>query len=221
MRHQRNLRANLAVLSVLHLLGFIASAQQGPRRLITKCWQDIGRLDLREDSSQIEAAGPDGLSVRLDYKQGKFSVRREARTVFSLSVDDLSTNAEVLWAPDGKAFVLDYSDGGAIGRFHVRVFMIDGDTVTDVSHAVDPAVTAFKVRHFCKTRGNNVTALKWLHESKDLVLMTEVYPTGDCGPDLGHAEGYIVAVPDGEIERHLSLNELKNIPRICLQNEEQ
>ena len=48
--------------------------------------------------------------------------------------------------------------------------------------------------------------------------MTEVYATGDCGSNLGHGEGYIVAVPDGKIERHLSLNELKNLPGICLQN---
>lgn len=221
MRQQRKLRAILAALAVAHVLGFGAAAQQGPRRVITKCWQDVGRLDLREDSRQSEATGPDGLSVRLDYKLGRFSVQREARTIFSFSVDDLSTNAEVLWAPDEKAFALNYSDGGAIGRFHVRVFMVNGDKVTDVSRTIEPAVSAFKARHFCKSRGNNVAALKWLHDSKDLVLMTDVYATGDCGPDLGHAEGYVVAVPDGKIARHLTLNQLKALPGICLQNEEQ
>src|SRR5262249_31374060 len=130
-------------------------------------------------------------------------------------------NAEVLWSPDGRAFALNYSSGGAIGLYHVRLFLMNGDKVTDVSGAIQPAVNAFKARHYCKSRGNNVMALKWLPDSSGLVLMTDVYATGDCGPDVGHAEGYVVTVPDGSIKRHLTLNQLKNLPGICLQNEEQ
>lgn len=160
------------------------------------------------------------MSISLDSKQGRFSVRRRARTVFTFQVDDLSSNAEILRSPDGKAFALSYSDGGAIGRFHVRLFLINGDKVTDTSHAIQPAVDDFNSRHFCESRGNSVTALKWLDKSSDIVLLTEVYPTGDCGPDLGHAEGYIVSLPGGKIKRHMTLNQLKALPGLCLQNEE-
>ena len=166
------------------------------------------------------ALGKDGISLRLDPKDAKFSVLHGARTIFTFAVDDLSSNAEVLWSPDGKAFALNYSDSGAIGGFHVRLFMVNGEKITDVSHAIQPAVNAFKARHYCKSRGNNVVALKWLPNGNDLVLMTEVYPAGDCGPDLGYAEGYVVALPDGKIERHLTLSQLKDLPGICLQNEE-
>jgi hypothetical protein len=158
--------------------------------------------------------------LRLDPKQAKVSVRREARTIFTFAVADLSSNAEVVWSPAGRVFAFNYSDGGAIGGFHVRVFLVNGDTVKDASAAIEPAVNAFKSRHFCKTRGNNVTALKWLDDPR-LMLMTEVYPTGDCGRDLGHAEAYLVAIPSGRIERHLSLEELKRYPGICLENEDQ
>jgi hypothetical protein len=68
--------------------------------------------------------------------------------------------------------------------------------------------------------GNNVTALKWLPDSKHLILMTDVYPTSDCGPDLGHTEGYVVAFPEGKIVRHLTLNQLKSFPGICLENDD-
>jgi hypothetical protein len=197
-----------------------ASAQQTTRRLITRCWQDIERLDMGGGYEPDVALGTDGISLHLDPKQAKFSVRRGARTIFTFAVDNLSSNAEVLWSPDGKAFALNYSDGGAIGGFHVRLFLVNGDKVTDVSRAIQPAVNAFKARHYCKSRGNNVMAVKWLPNASDLLLMTEVYSTGDCGPDLGYAEGYIVAVPDGKIERHLTLNQLKNLPGICLENEE-
>lgn len=196
-----------------------ASAQQTPRRLITMCWQDIERLDTGGGYEPDVALGKDGISLRLDPKQAKVSVRRGTRTIFTFAVDDLSSNAEVVWSPDGRAFAFNYSDGGAIGGFHVRVFLVNGDTVKDASAAIEPAVNGFKSRHSCKTRGNNVTALKWLDDSR-LMLMTEVYPTGDCGQDLGHAEAYIVAVPSGKIEQHLTLEQLKRFPGICLQNQE-
>ena len=57
-------------------------------------------------------------------------------------------------------------------------------------------------------------------DSTKLVLMTDVYPTGDCGLDLGHTEGYVVAVPDGKIKRHLTLNQLKNFPGILQENDD-
>ena len=73
--------------------------------------------------------------------------------------------------------------------------------------------------HYCKTRGNNVTALRFIGDARHLLLMTDVYPTGDCGADLGHTEGYVIGVPDGKIQRHLSLQELKRFPGICLEND--
>jgi hypothetical protein len=161
----------------------------------------------------------DGIAVRLDPAQGRFSVRRGTQTLFTFVVEDLSSNALILWSPDRRAFALTYSDGGATGGFHVRLFLMRGDTVTEASRAIQPAVDSFKARHYCKTRGNNVSAIKWVHDSKHLMLMTEVYPTGDCGPDQA-TEGYLVAVPSGKIEGHLTLDQLKNFPGICLENDE-
>ena len=220
-RATTRLRAVCSVFLVGVLFTPSSSAQQTIRRVVTKCWQDIERLDTGGGYEPDVALGKDGISLRLDPKLAKVSVQRGARTIFTFAVDDLSSNAEVLWSSNGRAFALNYSDGGAIGGFHVRLFLINGDRMIDASGAIQSPVNDFKSRHFCKSRGNNVMALKWLPDSSDLVLMTEVYPTGDCGSDLGYAEGYIVTVPDGKIKRHLMLNQLKNLPGICLQNEEQ
>jgi hypothetical protein len=43
-------------------------------------------------------------------------------------------------------------------------------------------------------------------------------PTSDCGPDLGHQEGYQVSIPDGKIERHVTIGQLEDFPGICLEN---
>jgi hypothetical protein len=148
-------------------------------------------------------------------------VLRGSKALLTLHIQDYSCDAAVLWAPDAKAFALNYSDGGAVGGFHVMVFAIQGDKITDISKAIKPAVDHFKVRHFCKTRGNNVRAFKWIRDSSRLILMADVYPTGDCGPDLGHTEGYVISIPDGKIVKHLTLNQLKSFPGICLQNDEE
>lgn len=64
-------------------------------------------------------------------------------------------------------------------------------------------------------------ALRWAGDSRRLLLMTDVYPTGDCGRDAGHTEGYLVAVPEGRVERRLTLRELKRFPGICLENDDE
>lgn len=220
MRHRWQVLKPLAPLAVAAMLVATAVAQQGPRRLVTYCYQDSSQFWLGEGALQASVPGGDGISVRLDPAQGRFSVNRGTRPVFTFVVGDLSSNALILWSPDRDAFALTYSDGGAVGNFHVRVFLMHGDTVTEASRVIQTAVDSFKARHYCKSRGNNVSAISWVHDSRHLMLMTEVYPTGDCGSDLGHAEGYLVSVPDGKIERHLTLHQLRDFPGICLENED-
>jgi hypothetical protein len=91
--------------------------------------------------------------------------------------------------------------------------------VKDVSNSIDGVVSEFKTRHYCKTRGNNVSALKWVRGN--LLILTEVYPTGDCGLELGHLEGYLVSVPEGKILEHMTLNQLKHYPGVCVQKDDE
>jgi hypothetical protein len=96
--------------------------------------------------------------------------------------------------------------------------MIDGNDVKNVSKSIDAAVADFKARHYCGAQGNTAAALKWIHG--DLLLLTQVYPTGDCAPDAGHMEGYLVSVPEGKIVKHMTRSQLKRYPGVCLANDE-
>lgn len=184
---------------------------EGPRTRIAR----VGDIDL--EAAFIPPNG-DGAT---------FWFVRQGKTIFSFAAKDVVASGVWIAVDDVNPtlgygydyFALTYSDGGAIGGFHVRVFHVDGDIVTDVSKSIDKAVADFKGRHYCKERGNNVTALKWI--KGDLLLMAEVYPTGDCGPDLGHIEAYRVGVPDGKIREHLTLNQLRRYPGICLENDDE
>lgn len=208
------------------------SAKSSPQSLITRCVDDGIDILLpdypahekiaRVADVDIEAAGP------TEKEGATFWFVRGKKEVFRFTAKDLSSSSVWIAVDHDRAFdgthdqahiALTYSDGGAIGGFHVRVFLIDGNGVRDVSKSIDGAVADFKARHYCKTRGNNVSALKWIRGS--LLVLTEVYPTSDCGPDLGHLEGYLVSVPQGKILEHLTLNQLKHYPGVCLQNDDE
>jgi hypothetical protein len=199
--------------------------------LIAECADDGLNAFIPDDRPRTTIAQFGDLSIEAAFgpKDGDgatFWFVRANKIIFSFTAKDLV--AAALWiAVDHPRnptrgpgrIALTYSDGGAIGNFHVRVFRVDGGMVTDVSNVIESAVSDFKARHYCKERGNNVTALKWIRG--DLLLMTEVYPTGDCGDDLGHIEAYRVTVPDGKIQEHLTLKQLKQYPGVCLENDDE
>jgi hypothetical protein len=199
---------------------FVTGAPDSKTEMIAYCANDSADVDLPEDAHAVTIPGPRELTLRANA-DARFDVGRNGRSLYQFRVKDFyNPHGKILWSHDGTAFAIDYSDGGAIGVFHVRVFLVRGDTIVDATDAIRPAVDAFKSRHFCKSRGNNVTALKWVTDSRDLLLMTDVYPTSDCGAELGHTEGYVVSVPAGTIESHLTLDQLKRYPGICLEHDD-
>jgi hypothetical protein len=138
---------------------------------------------------------------------GTFVLQQNGATLLKVQLPDLSASVSVVWSRTNDAFAITWSNGGSIGVFNVEVFQFLNGTAHEVP-AIDKAVAEFKSRHYCQERGNNVQAYRWL-SSEDLLIVTSVYPTGDCGPDLGHTEAYVVHTQDGSIVRHLTLKELK------------
>jgi hypothetical protein len=95
-------------------------------------------------------------------------------------LEDLDAGVSVVWSDDQKNVAITWSDGGAIGAFHVQAFHLDGDNVSELpmtNRAFDP----FKARHRCEARGDNIQAHSWLRQSRDLLPVLSAYPTGDCG----------------------------------------
>jgi hypothetical protein len=63
-----------------------------------------------------------GIDLLFDSAQARFSLIRGTTTVFRFQLDDYSSNTEALWSPDGQAFAINYSDGGAVGGFTCGYF---------------------------------------------------------------------------------------------------
>ena len=107
-----------------------------------------------------------------------------------------------------------WSDGGAIGNYHVCAFILDHGQAVE-SPAPQTVATAFAQHHYCKTRGNNLYAIRWLNGSEQLLLAPEVYPTGDCGRDLGFSAGYLANAADGKIVRKYTSKQLPAAAHGC------
>lgn len=142
-----------------------------------------------------------------------FRFIRNGRNIYSFRVREHAGQNWIAVDHEHHRIAWTYSDAGALGIYHVRIFQIDGDSVKDLSAATKRAMANFKTRHYCEERGNNVKALKWI--DGDLLLTTDVYDTGDCGKEMGHMEGYRISVPDGGIKEHLSLAEMSHYPGVC------
>ena len=200
-----------------------ARALPKPFVSLSYCATD-GVFSLLPNHGRVTIARAGEVELQAEFGPGDddgatFRFVQRGKVVFSFVTKDLS--APGVWTaidPAHDQLAITYSDRGAIGGFHVRVFQIGDGGIKDVSKAIQPAVTDFKSRHYCKERGNNVQALRWV--SGDLLLLTEVYPTSDCSPDLGHFEGYRVTVPEGRIEEHLTSEQLRRYPGVCMENDQ-
>lgn len=142
-----------------------------------------------------------------DDSGGNFVLRRAGKELLRTRLKDLSASTSVVWSEDKKNFAITWSDGGAIGNFHVRVFHVEGDLVTELP-AVMQAFGVFKTRHWCKERGDNVQAYRWMPDSQSLVLVLSVYNTSDCGKEMGHTEAYVVDAATGNVKQHWGIKRL-------------
>jgi hypothetical protein len=176
---------------------------------------------LQDLEKQPRVASPDGrygivLAVASeDDDHGQIRVYENSRLLATYALNNLSAGVFVKWSDDSRAVYVDWSDGGMIGGYNLRAFRIDDAAVHELPVST-PAETEFERKYPCKTRGHNMYAVRWLNGSQEMLLALEVYPTGDCGKNLGLFRGYRVRSIDGAILERYSEKRLKLLtPPTC------
>jgi hypothetical protein len=103
-------------------------------------------------------------------------------------------SSELGWAPDSKAFFVTYSDGGAVGTYHVKVFYIDKSGL----HETEPIPNgrSLFVPNCFYPEPPNVAAIKWMGGSSRLLIALEVPPHSNCA-SMGTFRAFEISVPDG------------------------
>jgi hypothetical protein len=152
---------------------------------------------LRKDyQHQVSVWSPDQ-SRRIQLRKN-FKLRVESGGIiigeFGL-VDD-PANTAIKWSSDSRSFYVEMS-ADTIG-VQLVAYTVIGHTLLKLK---GPEVVAreFGEKHSCKSHENNLHVVRWEDGSQRLLLMPEVYPTSDCGLEMGYSEGFLVDAESGKI----------------------
>jgi len=190
--------------------------------------------DVKRNSCQAEVFVPESLKQQRsilspdgqfrvilgDYREekdsegGRLRVFQGKKELGSYDLRDLSGGMFVRWSPDSRAFFLMWSNGGMIGGYDVRIFRISSDAVREI-FPLGLAEKEFKSEHKCPARGINVFAVRWLEGSDRLMIAAQVYPTSDCGEEMGFTQGFTIHLDDGAIIERQSADAIEREMREC------
>lgn len=171
----------------------------------------LGALDGGGENRVARVPSHDG-SATLVISEGKLLVTdRFGKTLEGARGDEVSTLSEVLWSDDSTSIAITSSFGGFVGDWHVRVYRIKGNKVTQ-SNVTRQAERDAMRRYRCNPSEPNQTpelgAVAWQDGARRLLIVAQVPPHSSC-PEMGKLFGYVVSVPNGNILRRLSEMQLR------------
>lgn len=104
----------------------------------------------------------------------------------------VSAGAEVSWAPDSSAFFVTYSDGGAIGLYHVLIYRVDDNGL----HPYEPIKNGRKLfpPHCFDPEDPNVGAIRWGPDASTIFIAIEVPPHSSCA-SMGTFRAFEIRLP--------------------------
>lgn len=116
---------------------------------------------------------------------------------------------EVLWSPDSKAFAETYSDGGAVGTFHVLIYYENGSRVIEPTAHVTKEFLSHP-RVCFNPEDPNLGAIEWIKDSSEILVAAETLPHSNCD-NMGTFRAYIIYLPDGNILKSYNQIEAKKL----------
>ena len=176
------------------------------------CSSSYFTLDDFEKQRVVDS--PDGQKRVQLTKSGKFRVLIGDVVTAEITMPEISCNIEVGWSPDSEQFFISYSDGGAAGGYYVHMYIVKGNTLSE-SNVPSMVMQRFKSKHWCATRGDNLYFLAWTPDSKIAFLVAEVYPTSDCGKEMGTLRGYAADTASAKVLRVFGQKQTDAIEKEC------
>lgn len=111
---------------------------------------------------------------------------------------------EIGWSPTSASFFVTYSDGGAVGTYHVSAYRFSEGNLTRMDPT--PAVRQDFQKRYPKCFAQeepNIAGIAWSADATTLLVAAEVLPHANCD-DMGTFALYAVAVPGGRIIDRIS-----------------
>lgn len=158
--------------------GIWASSGQSPSgaKII---WSPNRQLGLKETVDGLSLAGK------------KIALLRQILSPPSLT--------EVIWASDSKGFVVNASDGGAVGTWKAYLYLFSPDgrlLPRNLDALISPKVRNFP--HCIDQEAANFGAAGWMSNDEELLVVVEVPPHSSC-QNAGAIEGFRVDVTSWKV----------------------
>lgn len=166
------------------------------------------------ESGEKSITSPDNQKTVVLAKDGALQVFNNNRQIGKIPLPDISADLSIVWSPDSAKLAVTYSDGGTTGGFHAHVYALSGSRLIELTKPVQVAFDDFKKEHYCEARGDNEYVLGWPEGSKSVFVVAEVYPTSDCGSDMGLERGYLMDL-NGNILRKYSDAVTQRVANSC------
>jgi len=152
-------------------------------------------------SETAAVASPDGkksITIKISHEGNLELALQEGDAAYTLPSFNWSC-PEILWAPDSKAFFLNYSDGGAVGNFHVVVFRLNEEGFTSYEPTQAAKADFLKNYPTCfRPEEPNMAGIAWQENSHRLLISAEVLPHSNCDM-MGTFSAYVVDADSGKV----------------------
>jgi hypothetical protein len=149
-----------------------------------------------------------------------FTIRVEAngKDLGSIELSDPGASSVLTkWSDDSQAFyVLEGYESMYGGQ--TKAYSVVGDKLQELQ-APNLVMQEFAKHHYCEARGDNLFGIRWEKNSHRLLLMAQVYNTGDCGNEMGFSEGYLVDADTGVILKTYHSKKVRAMQLACWPDE--
>ncbi len=102
---------------------------------------------LQDFKKQPVVSSPDKTRAIQLTKDFKFRIKVANAVISEVDIEDISADIEIGWSPDSSHFFISYSSGGAVGRYHVRLFRLTGQTLTNTGANIGATIFSFWAGH--------------------------------------------------------------------------
>jgi hypothetical protein len=117
-------------------------------------------------------------------------------------------NAEVLWSPDSRAFLLTYSEGGSMGPYRAKIVYVRQDGI----HVVEPVKDGLRlIREWCfyGPETPEIAGIGWSGKDSSRVLIAVSVPGHTSCACFGVFSAFEINVADGKVLRKWNQIEAK------------
>ena len=116
---------------------------------------------------------------------------------------------EVLWSSDSRAFIINTSEGGGVGKWDAYLYSLSNTsrvTRRDLRVLIEPVVRAWP--KCVDPPYANLGAAAWLRNGRELLVIAEVPPHSSC-QNMGALLGFRISVASWRILERISEDSLR------------